>query len=868
MIKSKFLGWLALFLLAGFAAAPARAADDKSPQPYVVIVGIDQYADPQILPRRHAEADAKALYDVFTNKSYLGADATHVRLLLGTKDAKRDSQEATRANVLDALNWLAEKARRDDLVLFAFVGQGAPLGDRTCFFAKDSTFKGRAKTAVASGDVQHAIDKIKSQRFVAFLDVNFLGFDAGKESVADPDISKLYRDLIGKEDDKGPATSRVFFLANTGLKPSLEQKGHGIFTKALLEGLKGKADTEGYEPDGVITVSELAKYVRKQVPMLAQTAGKTEEERSQFPLVLEGQASDFVIDLNPAVTPTVTRRVAAFDKIADANKLPRDIVEEGHNLLTRMPKLEGQQTLRKAYQKLADGALAVAAFKQERTDVLAGMRLTEADAGAYARMVLHATDVVRKGYVKPVNQGQLVDWAITGMYKLIEEKVPSKIKERLDNVKGMQRAELLRVLADARQHLGKREDLAEGKDITLSLHPMMRKLDLHTDYTDPETLKRDAVHYTGHFSGIGVQIRRNNTKDMLQVVTPIIGSPAYKAKMYAGDVITTIVREVDSDGKALAKPEVIPTKGMSTEDAVKKILGREGTPIKLIVEREGNEKPLEFSLLRGRVEMETVLGHKRSTDDSWSYVIDPENQICYVRLSQFSEHTYRDLARVMRDLSKAGIKGFILDLRFNPGGLLKSAVHISDLFIADGMIVTIRERDGGETSYVGRSEGSYTTFPMVCLVNGWSASASEIVSACLQDHNRAIVIGSRSYGKGSVQTILPFEETGGQLKLTTATYWRPSGKNINKASTQGRLEDEWGVTPNKGFVLALPTKEFNDLQDHQRDSEIIQRPDRRGKEATKNGFRDRQLDMALRYLRGQINAATQKTAAAPAKKAG
>jgi len=189
--------------------------------------------------------------------------------------------------------------------------------------------------------------------------------------------------------------------------------------------------------------------------------------------------------------------------------------------------------------------------------------------------------------------------------------------------------------------------------------------------------------------------------------------------------------------------------------------------------------------------------------------------------------------------------------------LLDSAVRISDMFIDDGVIVTIKPRTGPETSYIGKSDGSYLTFPMVCLVNGYSASGSEIVAACLQDHGRAIIMGSRSYGKGSVQTILPFE-TGGQLKLTTATFWRPNGQNLNKASTQGRPEDVWGVSPDRGFNLELPIKELNDLMDHQRDREIIQRPDRRA-ENGKNGhtFVDRQLDMALQYLRGQIRTASQ-----------
>ena len=213
----------------------------------------------------------------------------------------------------------------------------------------------------------------------------------------------------------------------------------------------------------------------------------------------------------------------------------------------------------------------------------------------------------------------------------------------------------------------------------------------------------------------------------------------------------------------------------------------------------------------------------------------------------------------MKKLSKEGVKGFILDLRFNPGGLLDSAIKISDLFIDDGLIVTIRHRDGTETSYVGRSDGSYTTFPMVCLINSGSASASEIVSACLQDHGRAIIMGSRSFGKGSVQTIHPFDNQS-IVKLTTATFWRPNGRNLNKASTKGRDEDEWGVTPNKGYEIKLSKKEENDLFDHQRESEIIRGspPPTTPTSEAKDEFRDRQLEMALEYLRGQIKTASRK----------
>jgi carboxyl-terminal processing protease len=211
----------------------------------------------------------------------------------------------------------------------------------------------------------------------------------------------------------------------------------------------------------------------------------------------------------------------------------------------------------------------------------------------------------------------------------------------------------------------------------------------------------------------------------------------------------------------------------------------------------------------------------------------------------------------MKDLKKEKIKGLVLDLRFNPGGLLTSAVKVSDLYIDDGLIVSIRPRAGREVRYTGFHDGSYLDFPMVCMVNGQSASGSEIVAACLQDHKRAVILGERSYGKGSVQNIQDFE--GGEIKLTTASYWRPNGKNINKSSTSGKDEEEWGVVPDKGFELKLSRKETEELYEHQEDAKVIPRKDRTvGK--PKAEFKDRQLDKALEYLRDQIKMASRAPA--------
>jgi carboxyl-terminal processing protease len=274
----------------------------------------------------------------------------------------------------------------------------------------------------------------------------------------------------------------------------------------------------------------------------------------------------------------------------------------------------------------------------------------------------------------------------------------------------------------------------------------------------------------------------------------------------------------------------------------------------LTVQREGEDKPIDFDITRGRVQVETVFGVKRRADDSWDFMLDDDKKVGYIRLSQFQESSFNDIKDAMADLKKHGVKGVILDLRFNPGGLLTSAVDISDLFIDDGVIVKIRPRVGPETKFEGKREGSLLGFPMVCMVNGESASGSEIVSACLQDQHRAWVVGERSYGKGSVQNIRKFmtDAGEGELKLTTATFWRPSGKNLNKRSTQGRDEDEWGVTPDK--VVKLTEKERVELFDHVRNNEVIPRKGKPAKE-DKSDFKDVQLQEATDYLTGQIKTA-------------
>jgi C-terminal peptidase prc len=471
---------------------------------------------------------------------------------------------------------------------------------------------------------------------------------------------------------------------------------------------------------------------------------------------------------------------------------------------------------------------------------------------------MQAVAMLRENYVKDLNQGDLVSWACRGLCKRLEEKkVSAEFKVRLDSAQQLREGELLTLLADVRQKLGKREDLDSNKDVDIALQTMMSHLDPYTTYIDPETLAEFKRTTDATFTGIGVQIRKDLSTDQLLVVTPLKGSPAHRAGILAGDLVTKITREMDSKGAPLDPPEVIETKGLPLQDAVNKILGRANTKVKLTIQREGVAKPLNFTITRGAIIVETVLGHKRKDNDDWDYMIDKDSRIAYVRLTQFAKNTTDDLRRVLNELyQNGGIKGLVLDLRFNPGGLLTGSVDISGLFVGDSQVVSIRPRAEQERAFYGKRERAYPNFPMAVLINGGSASASEIVSACLQDHHRAVIVGERSYGKGSVQNIFEFRPTGGEIKVTTATFWRPSGKNLNKSSTKGGEDEEWGVRPDKGYEVKLSRKERDDLAEYQRDVEMIPRRDLPPKEV-KAPFKDTQLDTALEYLRSQIKMASK-----------
>src|SRR6266436_3258615 len=231
-------------------------------------------------------------------------------------------------------------------------------------------------------------------------------------------------------------------------------------------------------------------------------------------------------------------------------------------------------------------------------------------------------------------------------------------------------------------------------------------------------------------------------------------------------------------------------------------------------------------MTRATIDVPSVLGDSRKADDNWDFMLDHDRKIGYIRVSSFIQNTTEELKQALADLKEQGMKALILDLRDNPGGLLSAAVEVSDLFVDKGMIVSTKGRNTPTKVYEAQKDALYTDFPMVVLVNHGSASAAEIVSACLQDHKRAKVVGQRSFGKGSVQNILELEGGNSVLKLTVASYVRPSGKNIHRFKT-AKESDEWGVSPDKGLEVKLTPEQYFVYQRGRRNRDLVS--NRRGR---------------------------------------
>jgi carboxyl-terminal processing protease len=381
----------------------------------------------------------------------------------------------------------------------------------------------------------------------------------------------------------------------------------------------------------------------------------------------------------------------------------------------------------------------------------------------------------------------------------------------------------LRVFTDVLEHLQK-DYVEETKDKELiygAIKGMLDTLDPHSSFMKPEVYREMQMETKGKFEGLGLVIEMK--KGLLLVVSPIEDTPAFEAGIQSGDHITKI------DGH--------PTEKMELHDAAMMMRGAKGTKVTITITREGFAKPKDITIVRDIIPLRSV-----------KYEV-LEKGIGYVRISQFNEQTASDFEKAIQKLNalnKDPLKGLIIDLRNNPGGLLDQAVKVADTFISSGVIVSIEGRNKEQKmKFTAHRDGTLESFALIVLVNSGSASGSEILAGALQDHAKALILGTQTFGKGSVQTIFPLKDGSG-LKLTTARYYTPKGKTIQAMGITPNIIVPYSRVSNGGESEEEPPRLLErDLERHLRGTE----EEKRVKKPKEEKIRDSQLERAVQILK-------------------
>lgn len=419
------------------------------------------------------------------------------------------------------------------------------------------------------------------------------------------------------------------------------------------------------------------------------------------------------------------------------------------------------------------------------------------------------------------------------------------IKDDLDKTSAIPRDRFLNIFEEILKINEATVELPQSVLIAQFSEASLISLDNYTVIIWPRQVQEFEKLMTNEFSGIGIEISK--PKGLLTVTSLLPDTPAYRSGLDAGDVIEAV------DG--------LQTKDMTLTCAVKKITGPKGTPVKLTVKRSGEEENRDIVITRGKIVVPTIRGWQRTDSGKWLYMIDRENHIGYIRLTSFSSDTSDDLERALDKLEAQDLKGLILDLRYNTGGLLESAIDVSDKFLKKGLIVQRHSGFGRLPIYAqAHKRGTHPDYPMVVLVNSNSASASEIVAGALKDkvHKRAILVGTRTHGKGSVQTITNIIGDGAQMKYTMAYYHLPSGQRVESREEMKKQDrKDWGIGPN--IEVDLSTEQLKEMINLQRANDVLVRADHdNAKDEVKKYTleetiaTDRQLAIGLLVVRTKI----------------
>jgi carboxyl-terminal processing protease len=415
-------------------------------------------------------------------------------------------------------------------------------------------------------------------------------------------------------------------------------------------------------------------------------------------------------------------------------------------------------------------------------------------ADRVGRILVHAMDEIEWRYLEPVDREILFEGAVEGMFRQLEKQYKDEFSFYIPS-----------------QHQKDFQQILSQKYGGIGIH--IRLID---DKTDPDQPPKLTVFY------------------------PLVGSPAYLVGIKPGDTILKI------DGQS--------TFGMTLAEASKMLKGPLDETVKLTVLHPGKTKSVQIPIRRQQITVGTVLGDTRKPEGTWNFRLENRPEIGYLRISSFSEKTLDEVKMALEQILGDGqdLKGIVIDLRNDPGGYLDVAVGVCDLFVDSGTIVSTRRRDGEIAQiFHATEEDTIADIPIAVLINQDSASASEIVAACLQDHKRATIVGQRTFGKGTVQELLKLEGDRGILKLTAASYWRPNGKNIHRLK-DATTEDDWGVSPDSGFEVVISEEELADWINNRIERDLFNPASENGKaplpDAPRAALHDPQLDRALKVF--------------------
>lgn len=499
----------------------------------------------------------------------------------------------------------------------------------------------------------------------------------------------------------------------------------------------------------------------------------------------------------------------------------------------------------KAYKDKAEELTNLAEIELSLKDSTCDETATDRYSGIKPEMFLRALQLFDGNYVHPVDYRDMTEKALarcqligTVLEKTNESLAWSASKEQVSEWNtGLNELEAGFTAAPQDAEASKMETVVDVLQGVLELNSKTLKmpqevmvahyteaalasLDPFTNLVWPWNVKDFEKNMTQQFTGIGVEISKST--GVLRVVSLLPDTPAYTSGLDADDEIVAVNGE--------------PTEDMTIYCAIGKITGPKGTKVTLTIRRPATGETKEIAITRDKIVVQPLRGWMREENGNWNYWADPENKIGYVRLTAFTESSGPDLDEVLRKLEKDGMTGLILDLRFNSGGYLQAAAEVVDLFIKEGVIVKSSPRQGLATYEIAHRSGTHPDYPLVVLMNNFSASASEIVAGALQDpkYQRATLVGQRSYGKGSVQVVTPFTGDGSQLKYTIAYYHLPSDQQVKNRYQMEKLDrDDWGIAPD--VDVEMLSNEVKDMIDIQRGNDVLTRTDH----GTNGGSSDR-----------------------------